>query len=59
MIFLFKYCTDVENYESFRDFGFIYIYIYIYIDFRIMLEIQIILQTADVVSGYWEMKKIY
>ena len=35
------------------------IYIYIYIDFRIMLEIQIILQTADVVSGYWEMKKIY
>ena len=31
----------------------------IYIDFRIMLDIQIILQTADVVSGYWEMKKIY
>ena len=38
---------------------YIYMYVYIYIDFRIMLEIQIILQTADVVSGYWEMKKIY
>ena len=29
MIILFKYCADVENYESFRGFGFIYIYIYI------------------------------
>ena len=42
-----------------ETFGFIYIYICIYIYFRIMLEIQIILQTVDVVSGYWEMKKIY
>ena len=25
MIILFKYCTDVENCESFRDFSFIYI----------------------------------
>ena len=47
MIILFKYCVDVENYESFRGFSkycgdvkncegfrgfsFIYIYIYIYI----------------------------
>ena len=30
MIILFKYCADVENCGSFRDFGFIYIYIYIY-----------------------------
>ena len=29
MIILFKYCADVENYESFRCFSFIYIYIYI------------------------------
>ena len=29
MIILFKYCTDVENCESFRGFGYIYIYIYI------------------------------
>ena len=27
MIILFKYCADVENYESFRCFSFIYIYI--------------------------------
>ena len=30
MVVLFKYCADVENCESFRDFA-IYIYIYIYI----------------------------
>ena len=30
MINLFKYCANVENCESFRDFGVIYIYIYIY-----------------------------
>ena len=30
MVVLFKYCVDVENCESFRDFV-IYIYIYIYI----------------------------
>ena len=29
MIILFKYCADVENYEIFSIFGFIYIYIYI------------------------------
>ena len=29
MIILFKYCADVENYENFRSFGYIYIYIYI------------------------------
>ena len=23
-----KYCADVENYESFRDFSYIYIYFY-------------------------------
>ena len=28
MIILFKYCANVENYESFRNFGYIYIYIY-------------------------------
>ena len=28
MIILFEYCVDVENYESFRCFGYIYIYIY-------------------------------
>ena len=28
MIILFKFCADVENYESFRGFGYIYIYIY-------------------------------
>ena len=28
MVVLFKYCADVENCESFRDFA-IYIYIYI------------------------------
>ena len=28
MIILFKYCADVENYESFIGFGYIYIYIY-------------------------------
>ena len=28
MIILFKYCVDVENCDSFRDFGYIYIYIY-------------------------------
>ena len=28
MIILFKYCADVENCDSFRDFGYIYIYIY-------------------------------
>ena len=27
MIILFKYCAIVENYESFRNFGYIYIYI--------------------------------
>ena len=27
MIIVFKYCADVENYENFRSFGFIYIYI--------------------------------
>ena len=32
MIILYKYCTDVENCESFKGFGYIYIYIYIYID---------------------------
>ena len=32
MIILFKYCADVENYESFIGFGYIYIYIYIYND---------------------------
>ena len=26
MIILFKYCTDVENYESFKCFSYIYIY---------------------------------
>ena len=31
MIILFKYCADVENCDTFRDFGYIYIYIYIYI----------------------------
>ena len=44
MIILFKYCANVENYESFKGFGYIYIerndisttilvqlYIYIYI----------------------------
>ena len=25
MIILFKYCAEVENCESFRDFGYIYI----------------------------------
>ena len=29
MIILFKYCDDVENCESFRDFDYIYIYIYL------------------------------
>ena len=29
MIILFKYCAEVENCESFRNFGYIYIYIYI------------------------------
>ena len=29
MIILFKYCDDVENYESFKSFDYIYIYIYI------------------------------
>ena len=28
---LFKYCTDMENCESLRSFGFIYIYIYMYV----------------------------
>ena len=28
MIILFKYCTDVENCGSFRNFDYIYIYIY-------------------------------
>ena len=28
MIILFKYCTDVENCNNFRGFGFIYRYIY-------------------------------
>ena len=28
MIILFKYCTDVENYESFKCFSYIYIYIH-------------------------------
>ena len=27
MIILFKYCASVENWESFKNFGFIYIYI--------------------------------
>ena len=30
MTILFKYYADMENYESFRGFGFIYTYIYIY-----------------------------
>ena len=29
MIILFKYCADVKNCGSFKNFGFIYIYIYI------------------------------
>ena len=29
MIILFKYFVNVENCESFKDFGYIYIYIYI------------------------------
>ena len=32
MIILFKYCANVENYENFRDFS----YIYIYIDYSII-----------------------
>ena len=32
MIILFKYYANVENYESFRGFG----YIYIYIDYSII-----------------------
>ena len=28
MIILFKYCANVKNCESFREFGYIYIYIY-------------------------------
>ena len=31
MIILFKYCTYVENYESFKGFDYMYVYIYIYI----------------------------
>ena len=31
MIILSTYYVDLENYESFKSFGFIYIYIYIYI----------------------------
>ena len=27
MIILFKYCTDVENYESFKDLGYICMYV--------------------------------
>ena len=34
MISLFKYCTNVENYESFKGFG--YIYIYIYVDYSVI-----------------------
>ena len=34
MIILFKYCTNVENYESFKGFG--YIYIYIYVDYSVI-----------------------
>ena len=34
MIILFKYYANVENYESFRGFG--YIYIYIYIDYSVI-----------------------
>ena len=34
MIILFKYCTNVENYESFK--GFNYIYIYIYVDYSVI-----------------------
>ena len=26
---IFKYCADVENYKSFKDFSYIYLYIYI------------------------------
>ena len=29
MIILFKYCADVKNYDSFKDFGYIYIIIII------------------------------
>ena len=36
MIILFKYCTNVENYESFKGFGYIYIYIYIYVDYSVI-----------------------
>ena len=28
LFLFFKYCADVEKYESFKGFGFIYIYIY-------------------------------
>ena len=32
MVVLFKYCADVENCESFRDFG---IYIYVWANFAL------------------------
>ena len=47
MIILFKYCADVKNYESFRNFSFIYIYIYIkYIDYTNLLQ-GLIIQVSD------------
>ena len=45
MIILFKYCADVKNYESFRNFSYIYIYIK-YIDYTNLLQ-GLIIQASD------------
>ena len=39
MIILFKYCVDVKNYESFKDFGFIYILVLCQCDARLNKKI--------------------
>ena len=41
MIILFKYCADMENYESVRGFGYIYIYISIYIYNWMIIELAL------------------
>ena len=69
MIILFKYCTDVENCESFSGFGYIYIYIYIdYLAKNFMIKKSCISQYTsskrthidlkNLPSDYWLQKMI-
>ena len=47
MIILFKYCADLENKESFKDFG---LYIYIY---RVTLQDITDQWSSGVVGVFW------